>query len=586
MPTQLAIDLSHLRVRAVEIDGTAKAPKIKSFTAADVVPLPPAEEGGAPQVRFGEALRDLAAQRRLTKDPAHVALSSLDCTFREIELPFTSPDQIDKVVKFEAESHLQLVEIDSVVVSYQLLDSDGRGGSRLLIAACPKETVRTALADLATIGVDPLAADLHLTSLWGGLRATGCFEAPPPPAADAPPEMASRGETVVVLECDDDATHLLVVRGETLLAARALRFGVTAQAVALLPAGAREDAGREAGAKGEGDETLVVVDDLGGDEGKGGRRAARDFFGRLQRELTRTLFRLGPGAGEPARILLCGTALRDPGFAAQVESALHLPVEAARPFDRIDHSLDAETLELANAEGIAALGLALRMAGAAGVSRIEFRQEELRYARRFDQVKVALASAAIVALVCVALICIERIKRHDKLLRDLIAATTAVLGEHQQRAATTELYDKVNSYELEPIEAMRRARDGLRGIKRDYEDELGRSTTIPRLPGGLDYLNAVVGSIAAQMKAIGRLQLTSLDIDLVKEKPTLKLAGILNAPENVDALVRALRACPAVANVQEPATSGTKDGRLSISNLEIDLVPNWDARAKAKGDGT
>lgn len=588
MPTQLAVDLSHVRVRAVEIDGTAKSPKVKSFTVADVAPPAALAEGETPpRPSYAEALRALASQRRLAKDPAAVALASLDCTFRELELPFTTPDQIDKVVKFEAESHLQLVEIDSVVVSWQLLDRDGRGGSRLLIAACPKEAVRASLADLNAIGVDPQSADLHLTSLFGALRATGYVEPPPPPPVDTPPGSEPVGATVVALECDGDLTHLLVTRGDTLLAARVLRFGVAPPTAGALPSGAAAEGdatAKEAGAKEsggarhDGDETLVVVDDLSDDGARGQRRAGLDFFSRLRREVTRTLFKLGPMAGEPQKVLLMGAAVRSPEFVAHVESALRLPVEVARPFDRVEHSLSGEALEEANAEGVAALGLALKLLGASG-STIEFRQEEVRYARRFDQVKVALASFSIVGLVAVALLCIERIKLHRQRETELYAAATAVLSEHTAHAESNELFEKVNAHQLTPIEAVRRALSELKQTRDDLASDLGRASTIPRLPSGLDYLNAVVSSIDRDMKQIGRLQLTSIDLDVGKEKPSLKLSGIVNSPEQVDALVRAIRDCPAVAQVQEPSTSGTKDGRLQVSNLEIDLKVGFDPRS-------
>ncbi len=589
MPTQLAVDLTHVRARAVEIDGTAKNPKVKSFSAADVVAAAPPAEGIAPaRAAYAEALRAIASQRRLQKDPAGVAIASLDCTFRELDLPFTSAEQIDKVVKFEAESHLQLVEIDSVVVSYQLFNRDGRGGSRLLIAACPKESIRGALADLGTIGVDPQTADLHLTSLYGALRATGYVEPPPPAAVDGPPGSEPVGQTVVALECDGDLTHLLVMRGDTLLAARVLRFGVTPAPVpmAALPAGAAESAatpGKESAPRADSDETMVVVDDLAEDATRATRRHGLDYFSRLRREVTRTLFKLGPSVAEAQKVLLMGTAVRSPEFVAHVESSLRLPVEVVRPYDRVAHSLNAEELETANAEGVAALGLGLRLLGAIGGSTIEFRQEEVRYARRFDQVKVALASLAIVLLVCVALLCIERIKLHRQREFELFAAATAVLAEHSTHAASTELYEQVNGGKVAPIDAVRKALAELKRSKDDLASELGRSSSIPRLPSGLDYLNAVVGAIDRDLKKIGRLQLTAIDLDVGKDKPSLKLSGILTSPESVDALVRAIRDCPAVASVQEPSTSGTKDGRLQVSNLEIDLVIGFDPRSSSKG---
>lgn len=593
MPIQLAVDLSRVRVRAVEIDGSAKSPRVKSFTAADVPPpVPPAE--GAEPVRpgFAEGLAALAAARRFAKDPAGVAIASLDCTFREIDLPFTTPEQIDRVVKFEAESHLQLVDIDSVVVSYQLLDSDGRGGSRLLIAACLKESIKSALADLATIGVDPQTADLHLTSLYGALKATGYFVPPEAPAADAPPDARPVGETVIALECDADLTHLLVARGDTLVVARALRLGGEHAHAGQLGDGGKGEAGEKAHAHDAGhasahphehghghehDETLVVVDDLGGEEAK--HRRGDDYFARLRREVTRTLLKLGPVAGEPTRVLLMGRATRDPAFANHVQTALHLPVEQVAPYDRVEHDLDETALAEANREGVAALGVALRMLGQAGGSQVEFRREEVRYARRFDQVKVALACFSIALLVAMALLCIERIRRVRALDAELFAAAGAVLGEYSTHAESQELYDKVNLRTVTPLEAVDQAKRDLEKKSNDLRDQLGRSTSIPRLPSGLDYLNSVITAIDGQLDKIGRLQLTTIDLDVGKEKPTLKLSGIVMTSESVDLLVRAIRSSPAVANVQEPPVSGTKDQRLQFSNLEIDLVKGFDPRA-------
>jgi Tfp pilus assembly PilM family ATPase len=594
MPIQTAVDLSRVRVRAVEIDGSAKSPRVKSFTAVDVPPpappAPPAEgAASADLVRhgYGDALAALAAARRFAKDPAGIAIASLDCTFREIDLPFTTPEQIDRVVKFEAESHLQLVDIDSVVVSYQLLDSDGRGGSRLLIAACLKETIKSTLAELGAIGVDPQTADLHLTALYGALKTTGYFVPPEPPPADAPPDARPMGETVIALECDSDLTHLLVARGDTLVVARALRLGGEHAHAGQIGDGApKGETGDKAAAHAaehshapghEHDETLVVVDDLGGEEAK--HRRGGDYFARLRREVSRTLLKLGPVAGDPTRILLMGRATRDPAFAGHVQAALHLPVEVVAPYERVAHDLDEAALADANREGVAALGVALRMLGNGGGSQIEFRREEVRYARRFDQVKVALACFSIALLVAMALLCIERIKRVRALGEELFAATGAVLAEYSQHAESSELYEKVNKGTVKPLAAVNTAKQELAKTANDLRDQLGRSTSIPRLPGGLDYLNAVITAIDGQLDKIGRLQLTTIDLDVSKEKPTLKLSGIVTTSESVDVLVRAIRSSPAVANVQEPPVSGTKDQRLQFSNLEIDLVPGFDPRS-------
>ncbi len=541
MPSQLALDLSRSRVRAVEIDGTGRAPKVRGFAAANVAAPPaPAEGEAARRFSYADALRDLASKRKLVKDPSAVAFASTDCTFRDLELPFTGADAIGKVIKFEAESHLQLVEIDSVVVSYQILDSDGKGGSRLLASACAKELIRGVLGDLGAITVDPLFADLHLTALYTALKWSGYLAAPPPPPADLPQSEVDRGEVVLVLECDADLTHLLVARGDTLIAARAIRAGISSSH----------------------------------------ERRAEDLA-KLKREVHRTLFRLGPAGEAASRVLLLGSAAFDGDLAEELEPLLGKKVEVARPFDRIEHDLSEEELELANAEGAAALGVALRLLGVADGSRVDFRQEEVRYARRFEQVKVALSSLAIAALVCVVLFCIERAKRYQVKQRELIAATQAVIQAYEEHAETQTLRNEVNAGKKTPLQAVLQAQRELDQRFKDLSSELGRSGTIPRLPSGLDYLDSVVIAIQKHLPTIERIEITSIDLDVGRDggqKPQLKLRVLLNGPPQVDALVAALKTSPAVKSVPSPTTTPYKDGRLDVSGLDLDLVPDFDMR--------
>ena len=587
MASQLALDFSRHRLRAVEIDGHAKSPKVKSFVAADVAPPPaPAEGQGAgqapPQWRYSDAAKALFDQRRLVRDPAAIALSSIDCTFRDLELPFSGPDQIDKVIKFEAENQLQLVDIDSVVVTYHLLDSDNRGGSRLLVAACTKEQIGHVLADLAPVGVDPHFADLHLCALYTALKFTGYFAPPEAPAADAPPDLAPEGETLLAIECDHDVTHLLIARGDQLVGGRAIRLGLAGRAIAGAAAGAGaseaeaapEPAAHEAHDDGE---SFVVVDDIG-DEAPAlghGRRIPNDYFERLRREIQRTLFKLGPTGDRVKRALLLGPAAPSEAFRAHLEQDLRMPVEAAKVFDRVDHGLDEEELKHANAEGTAALGVALRLVGYDGGSHVDFRQEQVRYARRFDQVKVALSCLAIAAFVLVALACIERGKQVNVKTESLRQGIYAILNEYEPFAENENLRNRVNQSQLTYVQAADAARRELGDRREKLGKELGRSKEIPRLVSGLDYLNAVVSFIDKQRAKIGRIEITMVDLDVSSTRTSLKLKGHLNEASAVDEFVKAIRASPAVKSVKEPQDTPLKDGRLEFSGLEIELVPGY-----------
>jgi hypothetical protein len=265
-----------------------------------------------------------------------------------------------------------------------------------------------------------------------------------------------------------------------------------------------------------------------------------------------------------------------------------MPVEMAKPFDRVTHGLDDETLAHANAEGTAALGVALRLAGSDDGSRVEFRQEEVRYARRFDQVKVALSCLAIASFVLVALAFIERLKQQRVKTEELRAAVISILGEYEDHAENQNLRDRVNKGAISLAEAGTQAKTELDKIFNDLSSQLGRSGTIPRLPSGLDYLNAVVSSLDKNLDKIGRLELLSIDLDVSLGRTSLKLKGYVDSSSSVDALLGALRACPAVKAAKDPTTTGAKDGRLEISNLEVELVENFDPRnaVGAKKGGT
>jgi Tfp pilus assembly PilM family ATPase len=604
MASQLALDFCRYRLRAVEIDGHAKGAKVKAFVAVDVAaPAAPAEGQPAPHWRWADAAKELVAKKRLVREPSAIAVASIDCTFRDLELPFTGSGEIDKVIKFEAESQLQQVDIDSVVVTYQLLDSDGRGGSRLLAAACAKDQLKRVFADLVPVNVDPHFADLHLSALYTALRFTGYFAPPPAPPADAPPDTVPEPETVLAIECDYDATHVLVARGEQLVGARAIRLGLAGKSIptgegeagAAVEAAPPSPPGEAAGVHAEHhehheDEDFVVVDDVG-DEAPPlgpGRRIPADYFDRLAREVQRTLFKLGPVSDQLKRVLLLGPVAPSEAFRAHLEHKLRMPVEMAKPFDRVTHVLDDEALAHANAEGTAALGVALRLAGYEDGSRVEFRQEEVRYARRFDQVKVALSCLAIASFVLVALAFIERLKQQRVKTEELRSAVISILGEYEDHAENQSLRERVNKGAISLADAATQAKTDLDKRFNDLSSELGRSGTIPRLPSGLDYLNAVVSSLDKNLEKIGRLQLVSFDLDVSLGRTSLKLKGYVDASSSVDELLRALRACPAVKAAKDPTTTPAKDGHIEISNLEIELVENFDPRsaAGAKKGGT
>lgn len=560
MASQLALDILPGSVRFVEIDGSLKKPLIKRFGAAALPPIP---EGEDPIRSHGKALNAALKAAGVAREPSGAAFEAGGCTFREIDLPYTSDAEISRVVKFEAESHLHLLDIDEVVVSYQRLRTTV-SGAHLLIMAYEKGAILEKLSVLQGGGVDPQFADLHLAALYAALRESGYVGAAvadpdAEPGTPPPPD-----EPLLVLECDPQVTNILVVLGEQLLAARAVRIG---QVPSTVPADGED------GEDSEG-ESLIVIDDLPEGEGLPPGPPNADYYHRLTREVQRTLLPLG--FAESAReALLLGSYAHDPEFQQTLANAIGLEVSVARPFDEFAHKLDEESLELANAHGVAALGVGLRLLGA-NHSRVDFRQEECAYAKRFDQVKVALACFAIMLFIAVGLPTIEKLKQLQISRANLREAAYAALQEYQFLAEDTSLKDQLQRGEVAPQAVALKVRDRFRQECNDLASQLGREGELPRVDSGLNYMNDLMTAIDRHMNVIQRLELNQIELDLNKESPKLTLQGKVLSPAASDALVKALRSAEVTESLTLPRTEPTTDGRVKFTNLEVTLKKGLD----------
>ena len=568
MPSQLSIDLTRTSVCAVEIDGTAKKPVVKSFGLVHVDELAKDEEDQ--ERALMRALQGHLKAHGATRDPAGAAFDSKDCTVREMELPFSADDQIQKVLKFEAESHLHLVDIDDVVVTYQKLTAD-RGGSRLLVMAYEKALILERFALLEQVGVDPQFVDVHLTALFTALIRTGYLvaeEIDEVPLPGAEPE-----EAVVVLECDRDLTHILAVRGETLLGARAFRLSTGGGSASHDESALDDD-------EDEDDDTLIVVDFSEDEELPPAVVPQAGYLARLRREVQRTLLPLGL-SDEVRRLIVTGSLTRDQGFLEALSGHLGMEVEVARVFDQVEHSLDDQQLEVANASGTAALGVAFRLLDPT-LSDVDLRREECQYAKRFDQVKVALACMTIMLLILIALPTIERYKAYLLKQHDLREAAYAALREHEVRSSG-DLRESLNAGVITAKKVVQTVRDQIRKQQNSLASELGRTGAMEPVPSGLDYLNEIISVIDASLPQVGRLELNLLDLDLTKDTPILKIKGLMERQSSWDQLKTALLRCRVVESVGNPRLEPAKDGRTELNNLDVKLRRNVEFRSAPGG---
>ena len=122
MASFVGLDLSSNQARILEAEGTAKKLKIKNFASVDLV----ASEATGPAAAFmdketAEQIGKAFSKNKFSREPIAMSWDSDHTIFREMTLPFLGEEQIRKVIKYEAESHLLNCDIDDVVVSFYKL---------------------------------------------------------------------------------------------------------------------------------------------------------------------------------------------------------------------------------------------------------------------------------------------------------------------------------------------------------------------------------------------------------------------------------------------------------------------------------
>ncbi|MCU0724393.1 MAG: pilus assembly protein PilM [Planctomycetes bacterium] len=395
MGKAIGLDIGSQWVKLVEVEGSPKKWRVSRFVHREI---PPGAGPEASSAAVGEVLREARARREAVAP----ALSSKAVVMREIMVPFLEPDAIRKVIRFEAEAHLHNYAIEDVVIDF-LKTGEARDQAKVLVFAAPKTAIRQRLEMLKANGVDPMHLNLDLAALYTAARSCGAFTEHP---------------NAVVLDLGASTTNLLFVMNGELASCRSLRSGtealvrVLARDLAVDTDSAREQAKQGDGSPRPGDllESLALEPEGLPDGEKTvaeitsaitlGRQD--DFIVRIHREVTRTLASWPMDAALTA-VYVTGGASLAPGVVDRLAERFRKPV-LRLPFIAGDtRAVPAADIEMANAVAGIALGCALTQLGAPGL-RLEFRREDLRYTRKFDLVKVALASTVSLVFILLFLV--------------------------------------------------------------------------------------------------------------------------------------------------------------------------------------
>jgi type IV pilus assembly protein PilM len=409
MARATGIEIGETAISVAAVDGSPK--KYRLTGAARVL----IEESDDPAVRRKAeiaALKQAVKQAKAHRDFVTLGVKASRAVIREITLPFTDVEQIKKVIKFEAESHLHEIPIEDVVVAFHKVSETG-GKSRILIFAVKKDDLRDALESASAAGLDPL----HVTVDAGGLF--NFWRSLPDAQGD---------EAHVLLDVGEKVTVAVICAGDRVRQVRAIRAGTetVTRAVAAELGVEKGEAAREANEyAAKAARPFAVAGDLAPTGGTATavelkREIVREGHGGLARKLVSEVLRSVTSCltdRKLASVVLTGVGAGAPGLASEFERAFGAPVRRLDPATEIEHKLkEGAASHVAGATGLALVGIGQDVLG------LDFRQEEFRFARKLDRVKTPLLFGLVLIFILAAFLGIGEYLRYNELQLRLDAA--------------------------------------------------------------------------------------------------------------------------------------------------------------------
>lgn len=510
MAALTAIDYGTSRVRLLEFDGSGRKIRVLKVVDVDLAAAVADEADADPEDLRAEAIADAMDDARISTDPSAMAFDAGSALFREFNLPFTNDDQVNKVVRFEAESHIPL-DIDDVVVQHVVLRKS-RDKSHILAAAVKKEDLLDRFDILDASNLDPMFVEMDVFALYHALVGTGAAE---------------EHDVAVVVNANEASTSLLFLVDGKLFAVRSLRMGTHGIQ-------ATDDVGDEQFVFVDDEETPVTAPAPSVDEPAMDRdldtARAHDYLGRLKREIRRTLTTL-PTMGEVEAVWICGSGSRIEGFREAMRESFGVSAEALDLLGRVDHKLSADDVDRLGPDIGVALGLAYKLNGL-DLTSTDFRREECAYTRKFDQVKSPLIVLSFLAFLIVALECIDAIyenKRVETEYSYLIGDAQDMLEQLKgDNAEARKVWEGV-PFGPQQVDRIARAIDTIHDEKAQI---LGRSERIPKQDSALAVWIEFSDLMRRNEEKLGRLWITTLDINVTGRTPEIRFAGVVEDPAN------------------------------------------------------
>ncbi len=625
----LSVDFGHRKIRLLETDGSVKKLKIKGFRMVDIS----REEGellddpSSTKVA-GDIVKNTLTKNKFSRDPSSMALDSSACVVRDLSLPFKGDDQIRKVIKFETEGHIQY-DIDDVVVDY-FKKTETIDKSNLMVVAARKDEVQKHLDFLDKANVDPVYVDLDILCLFNALSGTNylkehkCFIVINVSREKTDLLILDKGRMVtcrsIPLGAGNAAAALQHELNEEQLGAHdsGVRLLGLVEADSLTISafgGDQAGSGAEEEESGEGAENAGVdtedagvdtedagvdTEDAGagtagadekniGDAGQhalvaGGNKPingasdqikgmvlkrGQDFLEKFRREVVRMMAFLEMNS-EPEKVYLTGEGCRMPGLKESAEALFHSEAAELDLLSRVDHGFSDKEVAAVNHEVGVALGVAYKQMGH-DATRLNLRQEEIKYAKKFDQIKAPVAGLTFLLLIMMILLNLELYRERQCKMVDM-----KYIYQYSLRELGMALGDNAAA-ERKISSKDPNSREGVTLIQRllvqknnELLDELGRGGTIPELPSAFPVWHAVMDALLQNDDKLDIFKLDSIKI-VTLPNPTVTLNGEVGSGRDMSTLIGILKGVPMLKDVTAGDDTPTPEGNRKFTNIKASI---------------
>ncbi len=341
-PEIFGLDIGSSAVKVLQLSEAGGSYRVAALGTAPIPPDAIADGTIKDPPTVVEAIRSAVAKAGVKGIDSAIAICGRELIIKKVQIPEVPAKEVHDVVQLEAEHHIPFA-IDEVFLDYNTV---GQHGSQLdlILVAVKKSKVLEYAAVVEEAGLAPTIVDVDSFALGNQ------FELNHP---------GDRGEAVALIDIGASIMKTNVVRGGSTIFARDIPFGGNnyTQAIAQqlkIPFEQAEAAklGRDVGVRWE-----AVVPAL--------EAVSRELSLEVQR--TFDYFASTAESERIGKIVLAGGCALLPGLNDYLSSNWGIPVELARPFERIE--VDTRYADDVNAAGpglAVAVGLALRRPGDKG----------------------------------------------------------------------------------------------------------------------------------------------------------------------------------------------------------------------------